>query len=116
MAAHPAQHPVLDLNRPDIVPFRVDRLDPTTGRPRMLTFEFHTYGTAEAGVLLDELDGLDRGLVQAAAAVADELLQACGYPETGLITRSGQLHPRKFSSRNNRLETERIKEQSRPTA
>ncbi|MET7575184.1 hypothetical protein ABZT04_43020 [Streptomyces sp. NPDC005492] len=100
MAAHPAQDHVFDINRPGIVPFRVDRIDPTTGRPQTLAFEFHPYATAEAGVLLDDLADLDRGLLQATAALADELLQAYGYPETGLITRSGQLHPHQFSNRN----------------
>ncbi|MFJ2163597.1 helix-turn-helix domain-containing protein [Streptomyces sp. NPDC087856] len=100
MAAHPAQDDVIDIDRPGIVPFRVDRIDPATGRPQTLTFEFHPYATAEASVLLDDLADLDRGLLQAAAALADELLQAYGYPETGLITRSGQLHPHQFSSRN----------------
>ena len=33
MAAHTTQSRVLDLDRSAIVPFRVDRIDPTTGRP-----------------------------------------------------------------------------------
>ncbi|MGX1266814.1 hypothetical protein RKD18_000008 [Streptomyces phaeoluteigriseus] len=32
MAGHPTQH-ILDPDRPAIVPFRVDQLDPATGRP-----------------------------------------------------------------------------------
>ncbi|WP_449339635.1 hypothetical protein, partial [Streptomyces chartreusis] len=58
------------------------------------------YAVADAGVLLDDLADLDRGLLQAAAALADELLQAYGYPETGLITRTGHLHPAQFTQRN----------------
>jgi hypothetical protein len=42
-----------------------------------------------AGVLLDDLADGERGLLQATAALADELLQTYGYPETGLITRAG---------------------------
>ncbi|MFG3517672.1 AlbA family DNA-binding domain-containing protein [Streptomyces bobili] len=99
MAAHPTQH-ILDPDRPAIVPFRVDRLDPATGRPQPLTLEFYSYAVAVAGALLDELADLDRGLLQAAAALADELLQAYGYPDTGLITRNGDLHPSQFTQRN----------------
>lgn len=99
MAAHPTQH-VMDLDRPAIVPFRVDRIDPATGRPQPLTSESRPYAAADAGVLLDDLADLDRGLLQAVAALADELLQAYGYPETGLITRSGQLRPAQFTQRN----------------
>ncbi|MDT0488166.1 AlbA family DNA-binding domain-containing protein [Streptomyces doebereineriae] len=98
MAAHPTQN-ILDADRPAIVPFRVDRLDPTTGRPQPLTPEFYPYAVADAGALLDDLADLDRGLLQATAALADELLQAYGYPETGLITRNGHLHPSQFTQR-----------------
>ncbi|GHD78033.1 hypothetical protein GCM10010317_096720 [Streptomyces mirabilis] len=100
MAAHPTQHNVLELDRPAIVPFRVDRIYPATGRPQLLTPESRPYAAADAGVLLDDLADLDRGLLQATAALADELLQAYGYPETGLITRSGQLHPSQFAQSN----------------
>lgn len=89
MAARPTRAKVLDLDRPPIVPFRVDRIDPATGRPRPLTLESHPYATAEAGVLLDNLADRGRGL-----------LQAYGYPETGLITRAGELQPALFSQRN----------------
>ncbi|MET9459947.1 hypothetical protein ABZY05_33495 [Streptomyces canus] len=98
MAAHPTQN-ILDPDRPAIVPFRVDRLDPATGRPQPLTPEFYPYAVADAGALLDDLADLDRGLLQATAALADELLQAYGYPETGLITRNGHLHPSQFTQR-----------------
>ncbi|MFB8089611.1 helix-turn-helix domain-containing protein [Streptomyces sp. NPDC055992] len=99
MAAHPSQDRVLDLERPPIVPFRVDRVDPATGRPRPLTPEYYPLATAEAGVLLDDLADSERGLLQAAAALADELLQTYGYPETGLITRTGELNAAGFSQR-----------------
>jgi hypothetical protein len=41
------------------------------------------YATAHASVLLDELADLGRGLLQATAALSEELLQAYGYPESG---------------------------------
>ncbi|MCX5256719.1 putative DNA binding domain-containing protein [Streptomyces canus] len=99
IAAHPTQN-ILDPDQPSSVPFRVDRLDPATGRPQPLTPEFYPYAVADAGALLDDLADLDRGLLQATAALADELLQAYGYPETGLITRNGHLHPSQFTQRN----------------
>ncbi|WP_431994881.1 AlbA family DNA-binding domain-containing protein [Streptomyces griseoflavus] len=99
MAAHPSQARVVEFDRPDIVPFRVDRIDPATGRPRPLTPESYPHATAAAGVLLDNLADQGRGLLQATAALADELLQAYGYPETGLITRAGKLNPAGFSQR-----------------
>ncbi|MGW5609542.1 AlbA family DNA-binding domain-containing protein [Streptomyces sp. NPDC003753] len=100
MAVHPTQARVLDLNRPAPVPFRVDRIDPVSGRRTPLTPEPCNYATAQAGVLLDDLADLGRGLLQATAALADELLQAYGYPETGLIARTGHLQPHLFSKRN----------------
>ncbi|MFF2518387.1 hypothetical protein [Streptomyces sp. NPDC058086] len=39
------------------------------------------------------------GSLQATDVLADELLQAFGYPETGLITHDGQFHPDKFGPR-----------------
>jgi hypothetical protein len=99
MAAHPSQDRVVEFDRPGIVPFRVDRIDPATGRPRPLTPESYPHATAAAGVLLDNLADQGRGLLQATAALADELLQAYGYPETGLITRTGELNPAGFSER-----------------
>ncbi|MFF9227956.1 MULTISPECIES: hypothetical protein [unclassified Streptomyces] len=99
MAAHPSQARVLDIGRPDIVPFRVDRIHPATGRPRPMTPESNPHATATAGVLLDDLADRGRGLLQATAVLADELLQAYGYPETGLISRGGTLDPDGFSQR-----------------
>ncbi|MFF0001420.1 hypothetical protein [Streptomyces avermitilis] len=99
MAAHPTQNN-LDPERPAIVPFRVDRLDPGTGRPQRLTADYYPYAVADVGALQDDLADLERGLLQATAALADELLQAYGYTETGLITRSGHLHPSRFTQRN----------------
>ncbi|MFI0772836.1 helix-turn-helix domain-containing protein [Streptomyces sp. NPDC021218] len=72
---------------------------PATGRPRPLTLESYPHATAAAGVLLDGLVDRERGLLQATATLADELLQAYGYPETGLITRAGELNPVGFSER-----------------
>jgi hypothetical protein len=100
MAVHPTQARVLDLSRAEPVPFRVDRVDPGSGRRVPMAPEPCNYATAHASVLLDELADLDRGLLQATAALSDELLQAYGYPESGLITRAGQLHPQLFSRRN----------------
>lgn len=100
MAAHPTQSRAIDLERPEVVPFRVDRIDPVTGRPKPLTHHSYPYATAGASVLLDDLADCERGLLQATALLADELLQTYGYPETGLITREGVLNPSGFSERN----------------
>lgn len=58
------------------------------------------YAYTHATVLLDDVADRGRGLLEATAVLADVLLQAFGYPETGLITRVGELHPDKFSPRN----------------
>ncbi|MFG2289455.1 hypothetical protein ACGFOU_25720 [Streptomyces sp. NPDC048595] len=92
MAAHQTQASAIDLDRPDIVPFCVDRINPATGRPQPLTCASHPHATAYAGRLLDDLADCERGLLQATAALADELLQTYRYPETGLITRAGELN------------------------
>ncbi|MGX1855495.1 hypothetical protein [Streptomyces sp. NPDC055299] len=97
MAAHQTQASAIDLDRPALVPFCVDRISPATGRPQPLTRASYPHATAYAGVLLDDLADGERGLLQATAALADELLQTYGYPETGLITRAGQLNPVGFS-------------------
>ncbi|GHA72179.1 hypothetical protein GCM10010372_83830 [Streptomyces tauricus] len=102
MAEHPTQARFVDFDRPAPVPFRVDRIDPVSGRRAPMTPDPCNYATAHAGVLLDELADLGRGLLQATAALADELLQAYGYPETGLIDRTGQVQPHLFSQRNSR--------------
>jgi hypothetical protein len=99
MAAHPSRARAIEFGRPDIVPFRVDRIDPATGRPGPLTGGSYPHATAYSGVLLDDLADCERGLLQATAALADELLQTYGYPETGLITRAGELKPLGFSER-----------------
>ncbi|MEU0145930.1 ATP-binding protein [Streptomyces sp. NPDC006288] len=97
MAAHPTQARAINLDRPDSVPFRVDRINPATGRPQPLSRHSYPHATADVGVLLDDLADRDRGLLQVTAALADELLQTYGYPETGLITRAGELDPAAFS-------------------
>ncbi|MEV5432555.1 hypothetical protein [Streptomyces sp. NPDC052701] len=103
MAAHPSQERVFEPDRPGIVPFRVDRIDPATGRPRPLTRGSHPHAAASADVLLDDLADRKRGLLQAAASLTDELLQAYGCPETGLIPRAGELNPIGFSEHTSRV-------------
>ncbi|WP_030738947.1 helix-turn-helix domain-containing protein [Streptomyces sp. NRRL F-2890] len=97
MAAHPTRAGVIELGRPGIVPFRVDQINPETGRPVPLTRESYPHATAVASVLLDDLADRGRGLLQATALLGDELLQTYGSPETGLITRDGELNPARFS-------------------
>jgi hypothetical protein len=97
MAAHPTRAGVIELGRPGIVPFRVDQINPETGRPVPLTRESYPHATAVASVLLDDLADRGRGLLQATALLGDELLQTYGSPETGPITRDGELNPARFS-------------------
>lgn len=99
MAVHPSQSRAIDLGRSETVPFRVDRIDPATGRPKPQSHHTYPLAMAEAGVLLDDLADCERGLLQATAFLADELLQTYGYPETGLITRDGEINPSGFSQR-----------------
>jgi hypothetical protein len=51
-------------------------------------------------VLLDDLAGCGLGRLEATAVLADELLQAFGYPENGLVTRAGDLRAGGFTVRN----------------
>ncbi|KUN35840.1 ATP-binding protein [Streptomyces longwoodensis] len=100
MAEHPARRMAIDLDRPDALPFRVDPLDPGSGQRAQFSTQTCQYAEAHAAVILDDVVDQGRGLLEATAALADELLQAFGYPETGLITRAGELRPDRFSSRN----------------
>ncbi|MCF0090005.1 MULTISPECIES: ATP-binding protein [unclassified Streptomyces] len=100
MAEHPARRMAIDLNRPDALPFRVDPLDPGSGQRAQFSTQTCQYAEAHAAVILDDVVDQGRGLLEATAALADELLQAFGYPETGLITRIGELRPDRFSVRN----------------
>ncbi|MFC7864853.1 hypothetical protein ACFU5B_13645 [Streptomyces murinus] len=69
----------------------VDRLHSGTGRLHDTSTQPCDYAYSEATVLLDDVADHDRGLLQAAAVLADELLHAYGVPETGLITTDGEL-------------------------
>ncbi|MEU2718674.1 ATP-binding protein [Streptomyces sp. NPDC007205] len=100
MADHPARAAVPAFDRPHTISFRVDPLDPGSWQRAKLSTQDSEYAHAQAAVILDDVADHGRGLLEAAATLADELLQAFGYPENGLITRAGELHPDKFSPRN----------------
>ncbi|MFD5748963.1 helix-turn-helix domain-containing protein [Streptomyces sp. NPDC127033] len=84
----------------DPLPMTVDRLHSGVGRRLETSTQPCDYAYSEATVLLDDVADQGRGLLQAAAALADELLHAYGIPETGLITADGQLRTVGFTDRN----------------
>ncbi len=84
----------------DPLPMTVDRLHSGVGRRLETSTQPCDYAYSEATVLLDDVADHDRGLLQAAAVLADELLHAYGIPETGLITADGQLRTAGFTDHN----------------
>lgn len=99
MSDHPL-HDEIDVLRPSSIPFRVDPLDPGSGQRTAVSAHTCQYAYAQATVLLDDIADRGRGLLEATAVLADELLQAFGYPENGLITRTGDLRTEGFTARN----------------
>ncbi|MFB8247291.1 helix-turn-helix domain-containing protein [Streptomyces sp. NPDC055952] len=103
LVADMADHPLSGHNdpfRPDSIPFRVDPLDPGSGQRTPVSPHTCQYAYAQATVLLDDIADRGRGLLEATAVLADELLQAFGYPENGLVTRAGDLRAEGFTARN----------------
>jgi hypothetical protein len=99
MSDHPL-HDEIDVLRPSSIPFRVDPLDLGSGQRTAVSAHTCQYAAAQATVLLDDIADRGRGLLEATAVLADELLQAFGYPENGLITRTGDLRTGGFTARN----------------
>jgi hypothetical protein len=99
MADHPLSGPN-DPFKPDPIPFRVDPLDPGSGQRTPVSPHTCQSAYAQATVLLDDIADRGRGLLEATAVLADELLQAFGYPENGLVTRAGDLRAEGFTARN----------------
>jgi hypothetical protein len=100
MADHPLSEAKSDVPRQDPIPFRVDPLDPGSGQRTPVSPHTCQYAYAQATVLLDDIADRGRGLLEATAVLADELLQAFGYPKNGLVTRSGDLRTERFTERN----------------
>ncbi|MEU9412365.1 ATP-binding protein [Streptomyces sp. NPDC048281] len=98
MADHPA-HTKPSRHARTTLPFRVDPLDPSGQRFQAWALACQ-YAHADATVLLDEIADRGRGLLEATAVLADELLQAFGYPENMVISRTGQLRRGRFTDRN----------------
>ncbi|WP_181802460.1 hypothetical protein [Streptomyces shenzhenensis] len=98
MADHPAYAKTSGQARTTL-PFRVDPLDPS-GQRFQASAQACQYAHADATVLLDEVADRGPGLLEATAVLADELLQAFGYPENMVISRSGQLQLGRFTHRN----------------
>ncbi|MFJ8608169.1 helix-turn-helix domain-containing protein [Streptomyces sp. NPDC093675] len=86
--ARPNLHPLL--------PFRIDTLKPT-GQRTPLSTQTCGYADSEAVALLDDLADAGPGLVQAAAVLADELVQAFGIAEAAPVTRDGELRQQQWS-------------------
>lgn len=100
IGSHPdaSLHTVAEYRDP--LPMTVDRLHSGTGRRMETSTQPCDYAYSEATVLLDDVADHDRGLLQAAAVLADELLHAYGIPETGLITTDGELRTNGFTDHN----------------
>ncbi|MEU0853496.1 ATP-binding protein [Streptomyces flaveolus] len=100
IGSHPdaSIHTVAEYRDP--LPMTVDRLHSGTGRRMSTSTQPCEYAYSEATVLLDDVADHGRGLLQAVAVLADELLHAYGIPETGLLTTDGELRPHGFTDRN----------------
>jgi Putative DNA-binding domain len=72
-------------------PLRIDAVHPDFGTRRTLSTQTCRFAQSDAVVMLDELADPGSGLVQAAALLADELMQAFGIAEAPSLTRAGQL-------------------------
>jgi hypothetical protein len=84
----------------DPPPMTVDRLHSGTGQRLPMSSQPCEYAYSEATVLLDDAADHGRGLLQATAVLADDLLHAYGIPESGLITMNGSLRTEGFTDRN----------------
>lgn len=100
IGSHPdaSMHTVAEYRDP--LPMTVDRLHRGAGRRLETSTQPCEYAYSEATVLLDDVADHGRGLLQAAAVLADELLHAYGIPETGLITSEGELRVDGFTDHN----------------
>ncbi|MER5226421.1 hypothetical protein [Streptomyces flaveus] len=100
ISSHPdaAVHTLSEYRDP--LPMTVDHLHQGTGEHLPTSTQPCDYAYSEATMLLDDVADHGRGMLQAAAVVADELLHAYGIPETGLITAGGDLRVDGFTDRN----------------
>lgn len=75
-----------------LLPFRIDETDEYRGRRMPLSTHTCAYADAEAVALVDDLADAGTALVQTAAYIADELIQAFGIAEATPITRDGSIN------------------------
>ncbi|MFC8453689.1 helix-turn-helix domain-containing protein [Kitasatospora sp. NPDC057223] len=100
MASHPCQRLKIDMYRPEPLPLTIDFLHRTAGHRVPASTQPCGFAYSEATVLLDDIADHGVGLLQATAALADELLHAYGLPDNQLITREGHLNTGLFTDRN----------------
>ncbi|MFJ1796645.1 AlbA family DNA-binding domain-containing protein [Kitasatospora griseola] len=96
VAYHPSQRLNIDIHRPEPLPFTVDFVHPATGEREPTSTQACDFAHSLATVLLDDAADHGTGLLQATAALADELLHAYGLPDNRLISREGQLNTHLF--------------------
>lgn len=96
----PHTHP-LGPPQPAMTPFPPIRLEwvDRFGFPENLSTQECSYAHAEAAALLDDLADEGAGLVQSAALLADELVQAFGLAEAGPVSVQGEIREASWSSR-----------------
>ncbi|MEZ0095722.1 hypothetical protein [Streptacidiphilus sp. EB129] len=88
-------------SKPAMTPFPPVRLEwvDRTGFRNNLSSQECSYAHAEAAALLDDLADEGAGLVQTAALLADELVQAFGLAEVGPVSVQGEIRETSWSSR-----------------
>ncbi|MFB7266185.1 helix-turn-helix domain-containing protein [Streptomyces nojiriensis] len=91
-APHTHPHGPPRPNLAPLLPFRIDQVDNHGVRRAQLSTQMCPYADAEAVALVDDLADARAPLVQAAAYLADELVQAFGIVEATPITRDGSIN------------------------
>ncbi|WP_030807364.1 helix-turn-helix domain-containing protein [Streptomyces sp. NRRL S-337] len=101
LVSHPAVNPVLALEQTaKPLPLRIDRVDRGNGQRVPTSTQACASTSTAVTVVLDDIADQGRGLLQAVALVSNELVQAFGLPETGLISTAGELNADLFTDRN----------------
>ncbi|MFC1433495.1 helix-turn-helix domain-containing protein [Streptacidiphilus sp. N1-3] len=96
----PHTHPLGPLKPPAMTPFPPVRLEwvDRSGFRDNLSSQECSYAHAEAAALPDDLADGGAGLVQTAALLADELVQAFGLAEVGPVSLQGEIREASWSS------------------
>ncbi|MFI0716445.1 hypothetical protein ACH4SK_38810 [Streptomyces inhibens] len=101
LVSHPAVSSMLALEQAaEPLPLRIDRVDRGNGQSMPASTQACASTSTAVTVVLDDIADQGRGLLQAVALVSNELVQAFGLPETGLISTAGERNADLFTDRN----------------